>query len=156
MVKQRKSKTPLNNRETGSLFDKGEPGVTPTVLASEILRLMKERERTELLFPVLGNAAALRFCAAWAGYPLDPRWPTGEAPKGENAACEWLWTKIENLDLDGLAMRANVPPADVEPVFELCRAARAIYPDGTIATAVRDLLRRQVEMCSEQPESQEQ
>lgn len=150
MVKQKEDK------KTKSLFNEGEPNKTPTVLASEILRLMRERERPELLFPVIGNALALRFCAAWAGYPLDPRWPTGEAPKGENAAWEWLWSMIGNLDLDGLAMRANVPPAEVEPVFELCRASRAIYPDGTLASAVRDILRRQVEMYAEQPDSQEQ
>lgn len=150
MVKQKEDK------KTKNLFDEGAPNKTPTVLASEILRLMRERERQEMLFPVLGNAPALRFCAAWSGYPLDPRWPTGEAPQGENAAWDWLWSKVENLDLDELALRAGIAPADVEPVFELCRAARAIFPDGTIASTIRDILRRQVEMYVEQPEGQEQ
>lgn len=154
MTRQKKKQE--HDSTTEEMFDKGEPNRTPSVLASEILRLIKEKERTELLFVIVGNANALRFCAAWAGYPVKPKWPIGEPPVGENEAYDWLWTKITNLDLDGLAMRANIPPADVERVFELCRAARAIFPDGTIATAVREILRRQVEMYSEQPEGQEQ
>ena len=152
MVKQKEDK------KTKSLFDEEVPNKTPTVLASEILRLMRERERPELLFPVIGNAPALRFCAAWSGYPLDPRWPTGEAPQGENLAWDWLWGKVSNLDLDGLAMRANIPPADVENVFELCRAARAIFPDGSVSQVIVEILRNsvQVALCASPDDSDPQ
>jgi hypothetical protein len=86
------------------------------------------------------DADARRVAVAWEGMPVKWRAPPWAAKSdGGNADWDRLWKSLD-LSLRELGTRAGLPLAPTVRVFEMLRANRLVFPDGTLDAAAARLL----------------
>jgi hypothetical protein len=105
-----------------------------TTSLSEQLEPFRSHEPVHAAAVVIEDVDAKRVLAAWTTMPLEPWRASRTRPKSEVLSWrwEWIWSSVQ-VDFSMLGLRAGVSPQTAQSKFELLRAARLVYPDGTIS-----------------------
>ncbi len=89
----------------------------------------------------------MRLCAAWTTMVVRWTYPPGAVPDSEAARWDWIWNGVD-FEVGALAKRSGIMENKLLDRFEILRAARLVYPDGTVANVAKLIMRTAVAKSS--------
>lgn len=98
---------------------------------------------------LVGDLIGCRIISAWADLSLKVKRPRGRVPAGETGdeRWAWLWSHVR-IDHSAIAVRAGCTVFDVSDRLPRLKAARMIFPDGTISGWARGVVEREVKKAT--------
>lgn len=119
---------------------------------SELLAEFKASEQLHAAALIVEDVDAKRVLAAWTTMPIDGWRKPRKMQTGDSLAWrwEWLWSTV-GIDYDMLAMRAGVSAQTALAKFEMLRASRLVYPDGSISKPALAVLHGYVQQNMPKP-----
>lgn len=108
------------------------------------LDAFKTTEPSETLFLVSDDAQAKKLLSVWPYlWKHAPSYPKGPPPEDMNERWLWLWSLVQP-DFEAMAERSGLPKYAVKEKFEVLKAGRLVYPDGTVSQWATRMLRTEV------------